>query len=43
MEFKNCCLKRCENYSLKNIIEKRVFNGYKTKNVFGIMILITCF
>ena len=31
MEFKNYCLKRCENCSLKGIIEKRVFNGYKTK------------
>ena len=31
MEFKNCCLKRCENCSLKSIIEKHVFNGYKTK------------
>ena len=31
MEFKNCCLKRCENCSLKSIVEKRVFNGYKTK------------
>ena len=31
MEFKNYCLKRCENCSFKGIIEKRVFNGYKTK------------
>ena len=31
MEFKNCCLKRFENCSLKSIVEKRVFNGYKTK------------
>ena len=38
MEFKNCYLKGCENCSLKNVIEKRVFNGYKTKNMFGIMV-----
>ena len=31
MEFKNCCLKRCENCSLKSIVEKRVFSVYKTK------------
>ena len=31
MEFKNCCIKRCENCSLKSIIEKCVFNGYKTQ------------
>ena len=36
MEFKNCYLKGCENCSLKNVVEKRVFNGYKTKNMFGI-------
>ena len=30
MEIKNCCLKRCENCSLKSIVEKCVFNGYKT-------------
>ena len=31
MKFKNYCLKKCENCSLKSIVEKRVFNGYKTK------------
>ena len=31
IEFKNCCLKRCENYSLKSVIEIRVFGVYKTK------------
>ena len=38
MEFKNCYLKRCENCSLKSVVEKHVFNGYKTKNMFGIMV-----
>ena len=38
MKFKNCYLKRCKNCSLKNIVEKRVFNGYKTKNVFGMCV-----
>ena len=31
IEFKNCCLKRCENYSLKSVVEIRVFSVYKTK------------
>ena len=31
IEFKNCCLKRCENCGLKNVVEKRVFSVYKTK------------
>ena len=31
IEFKNCCLKRCKNYSLKNVVEIRVFSVYKTK------------
>ena len=31
IEFKNCCLKRCENCSLKNVIEIHVFSVYKTK------------
>ena len=31
IEFKNCCLKRCENCSLKSVVEKRVFSVYKTK------------
>ena len=38
MKFKNYCLKKCENYSLKNITKKRVFNGYKIKNMFDIII-----
>ena len=38
IEFKNCCLKRCENYSLKSVVEIRVFSVYKTKNVFGIIV-----
>ena len=29
--FKNCCLKRCENYGLKSIVEQRVFSVNKTK------------
>ena len=31
IEFKNCYLKRCENCSLKSVVEKRVFSVYKTK------------
>ena len=31
IEFKNCCLKRCENYNLKSVVEIRVFSVYKTK------------
>ena len=31
IEFKNCCLKRCENCGLKNVVEKRVFSVNKTK------------
>ena len=31
MELKNCCLKRCENYSLKSVVEIHVFSVYKTK------------
>ena len=31
--FENCCLKRCENCSLKNVVEKRVFSVYKTKKM----------
>ena len=31
IEFKNCCLKRCENCSLKSVIEIHVFSVYKTK------------
>ena len=31
IEIKNYCLKRCENCSLKSVIEKRVFSVYKTK------------
>ena len=39
MEFKNYCLKRCENYGLKSVVKKRVFSVYKTKkNVFSIMV-----
>ena len=39
IEFKNCCSKRCENCSLKSVIEIHVFCVYKTKkNVFGIMV-----
>ena len=29
--FKNCCLKRCENYSLKSVVEKHVFSVRKKK------------
>ena len=29
--FKNCCLKSCENCSLKSVIEQRVFSVNKTK------------
>ena len=29
--FENCCLKICENYSLKSVVEKRVFSVYKIK------------
>ena len=29
--FKNCCLKRCENYGLKSVVEQRVFSVNKTK------------
>ena len=25
IEFEICCLKRCENYCLKSVVEKRVF------------------
>ena len=40
IEFKNYCLKRCEKYGLKSVIEKRflVFIKQKKKNVFGIMV-----
>ena len=31
MEFKNYCLKRCKNYSLKSVVKIRVFSVYKTK------------
>ena len=31
--FKNCCLKRCENCSLKSVIEIHVFSVYKTKKM----------
>ena len=31
IEFKICCLKRCENCSLKSVVEKRVFSIYITK------------
>ena len=31
IEFKNYCLKRCENCSLKSVIEIHVFSIYKTK------------
>ena len=31
IEFKNGCLKRCENCSLKSVIEIYVFSFYKTK------------
>ena len=33
IEFKNCCLKRCENCSLKSVIEIYVFSVYKTKKM----------
>ena len=29
--FKNCYLKRCENYGLKNVVKKRIFSVNKTK------------
>ena len=29
--FQKCCLKRCENYGLKSVVEKRVFSVNKTK------------
>ena len=29
--FKNCCLKRCENCGLKNVVKKRIFSVNKTK------------
>ena len=38
IDFKNCCLKLCENCSLNNVVEIRIFSVYKTKNVFGIMV-----
>ena len=39
IELKNYCLKRCENCSLKSVVEKMFFSVYKTKkNVFGIMV-----
>ena len=31
IEFKNCCLKICENCSLKSVVEIHVFSVYKTK------------
>ena len=31
IEFKNCCLKKCENCDLKSIVEIRVFSVYKTE------------
>ena len=33
IEFKNGCLKRCENCSLKSVIEIHVFSVYKTKKM----------
>jgi len=38
IEFKNYCLKKCENCGLKSIVEKRVFDVCKKKKLFGIMI-----
>ena len=29
--FQKCCLKRCENYGLKSVVEKRVFSVNQTK------------
>ena len=29
--FKNCCLKRCENCGLKNVVKKHIFSVNKTK------------
>ena len=29
--FKNCCLKRCENYGLKSVVEKHIFSVNKIK------------
>ena len=31
--FKNCCLKRYENYGLKSVVEKHVFSVNKTKKM----------
>ena len=33
IEFKICYLKRCENCSLKSVVEIRVFSVYKTKKM----------
>ena len=33
MDFKNCCLKICENCGLKSVVEIRVFSVYKKKCV----------
>ena len=40
IEFKNYCLKRCENCGLKSIVKKRVlvFIKQKKKKVFGIVV-----
>ena len=39
IELKNYCLKRCEKYGLKSVIEKCVLVFIKQKkNVFGIMV-----
>ena len=37
-EVQKLLFKKCENYSLKNIIKKNVFNGYKIKNIFDIIV-----
>ena len=36
--FKNCCLKRCENCSLKVLLKYMFLVFIKQKNVFGIMV-----
>ena len=33
IEFKNYCLKRCENCSLKSVIKIHIFSVYKTKKM----------
>ena len=40
IEFKNCCLKRCENYSLKSVVKIRFFSVYKTKKCVWYVCLI---